>query len=346
MSKHRANCHDSPGTQIIRDYLASNPSLPTRTIARHIFSKHKGIWSNAEAIRKSVSAFRGANGKKARRDSIVIAAPSPLSNWKQAIELNPFYCPPSDAVDWKPFVVPVAKEDETMILSDIHLPYHDPVALKAAIKEGKRRGISRILLNGDTLDFYQLSRFGKDPRLRSFASEIEMAKTFLESLREQFPNAEIIWKHGNHEERFEHYLQNNAKELIGVDEFRFEVLMGFFDLGVKFVTDKRPIQLGKNNILHGHEHAQGMIPSVNPARGLFLKAKTNAACGHHHQVSDHSEPNLKGEVIACWSTGCLCDLHPAYMPINKWSHGFAFQRTAPDGSFEFENRRIINGRLT
>lgn len=231
------------------------------------------------------------------------------------------------------------------MLCDLHLPYHDKRAIEIAVKEGKRREIDRIILNGDTLDFYQLSRFNKDPRLRSFPGEIEMGKQLVESLREQFPKAEIIWKHGNHEERYEHYLQQHAQQLIGMKEFRFEVLMDFHNLGVGFITDKRPIHLGHNIIVHGHEFGIQIFSPVNPARGLYLKAKHTAACGHHHITSEHGARALDGKVIVCWSTGCLCDLNPLYRPINDWGHGFALQTTRSDGTFEYENKKIIDGRV-
>lgn len=342
MSKHNINPH---GTDAVKSYLLANPSLPSRTIARHIFNdpKNKGLWKSVEHVRSAVRCFRGANSGSSK--SKIIAPPSPLSHSVKAIESNPFFCPPSDASEWKPYVVTVAKEDCTLIMSDIHIPYHSVPALTLAINEGKRRQVSRIILNGDTIDMYQLSRFCKDPRQRSFAGEIELTKQFLESLREQFPDAEIIWKDGNHDERYQHYLQSQAKELIGVPEFRFEVLMGFFDLGISYVTDKRPIQLGHNILVHGHEFGIQIFSPVNPARGLFLKAKHNAACGHHHATSEHTARTLGGKEIVCWSVGCLCDINPLYRPINDHNQGFAFQTTRPDGSFEFENKRIVSGRV-
>jgi hypothetical protein len=45
--------------------------------------------------------------------------------------------------------------------------------------------------------------------------------------------------------------------------------------------------------------------------------------GHHHQTSEHTETNMNGEITTTYSVGCLCELHPAYLPINKWNHGFA-----------------------
>lgn len=339
-----------PGTELVRTYLLENPTLPSRTIARHLFEKHAGIWPNADAVRKCVLRYRGANGKS-HGLKCIIAPPSRLSSGGVTLEKNPFYLPLSDERDWRPFVITVAKEDNSLILSDLHFPYHNIKAIKAAIGEGKRRKVSRIILNGDTIDFYQISRFNRDPRMRPLVTakgrdgELDMVKDFLQELRDHFPNAVIIWKDGNHDDRLFIFLMAHAKELVGLESLTIPALLDFVPLRIEYVTDKRPIVLGKNNIIHGHEYPSAMIGPVNPARGLFLRAKTNAICGHYHQVSEHSEPNLKGELIGCWSTGCLCELHPNYMPLNKWSHGFAIQTTAPDGSFEVDNKKIIDGKI-
>lgn len=48
--------------------------------------------------------------------------------------------------------------------------------------------------------------------------------------------------------------------------------------------------------------------------------------------ASHTENPWEGDPITCWSTGCLCDLHPAYMPNNKWQLGFAYSEiTGEDG---------------
>ena len=49
--------------------------------------------------------------------------------------------------------------------------------------------------------------------------------------------------------------------------------------------------------------------------------------------------------MACWSTGCLCDLHPRYMPLNKWNHGFAIVDLDTAGGFSVRNFRIIDGKV-
>jgi hypothetical protein len=135
-----------------------------------------------------------------------------------------------------------------------------------------------------------------------------------------------------------------ANELTGVEEFNLEAIIKK-RANVEVISDKRIIKAGNLNILHGHEFQGGVFSPVNIARGLFLKAKVNAMQGHNHQTSEHSERDLEGKITTTWSVGCLSELHPAYMPINKWNHGFSMVQIEDNGSFEVQNKRIHQGKL-
>jgi hypothetical protein len=65
--------------------------------------------------------------------------------------------------------------------------------------------------------------------------------------------------------------------------------------------------------------------------------------GHHHRSSSHVEYDWRHRPINCWSTGCLCDLTPAYARINKWNHGHAIVDVDSDGSFSVSNYKQIKG---
>lgn len=258
---------------------------------------------------------------------------------------NPFNLPDGEENQYDAYRIEFAKQSRVLVLSDIHIPYHSVASLTAAIEEGKRQEIDTILLNGDTIDCYQLSRWEKDPRKRHFKDEVTATKDFLTRLREIFPKARIVWKDGNHDERLQKYLVANAPAIFDLNIATYPALLDFCGLRVDYVTDKRPIRLGKLTVLHGHEFPNAMLGPVNPARGLFLRAKDSCLAGHWHQTSEHSEPTIQEKLIATWSTGCLCDLHPEYMPLNKWNHGFATVEVAPSGDFEVRNRRVHRGRL-
>lgn len=229
-------------------------------------------------------------------------------------------------------------------MSDLHIPYHAKDAIEIAIRYGKDNGADTILLSGDVFDFYAISRWEKDPRKRNLGAEIESGRRFLGYLRSEFPDADIIFKEGNHEERWESYLRSKAPELLGLEEFSWQGVYRLNDHGIDHVGDRRPIKLGKLMDIHGHEYRFNISNPVNPARGLFLRGKVHAICGHFHQSSQHSEKRLDNHVISTWSTGCLCDLHPDYAPINNWNHGFVFAEIGQNGEFSVRNLRISHGK--
>jgi predicted phosphodiesterase len=241
--------------------------------------------------------------------------------------------------------VPIAGPLRTLILSDLHIPFHSEQAIRLAVKFGQDQRANAVLLNGDMADFYAMSFWETDPRKRDLAGEVKAGKKFLEAIRGAFPKARIIWKEGNHEERWERYLQSKATALLGLDAFTWQEVYSLKQWNVEHVGERRPIRLGKLVIIHGHEYRFNISNPVNPARGLFLRGKTHALAGHFHQTSHHSEKRLDDKVISTWSTGCLCDLHPDYAPINNWCHGFAFVETTASGAFQVTNPRIIEGKV-
>lgn len=231
------------------------------------------------------------------------------------------------------------------IISDIHLPYHDRTTVELFVRECKRRGAIGVLLNGDTLDSHEISDHDKDPSAPRYVKEIELGQQMLSWLRGQLPDADLVLKTGNHEDRLERYIIRRAPALFGIQGLTLQSLLNLGEYGIECVTDKRVIQLGKLNVLHGHEYKGGVQSPVNPARGLYLKARSVAICGHHHQSSEHHAKDIRGHAEAAWSTGCACFLSPAYMPLNNWNSGFAFVEVDEDGGFMVENKRVLKGRI-
>lgn len=164
-------------------------------------------------------------------------------------------------------------------------------------------------------------------------------------MRQEFPKAKIIWKLGNHEERYEHFLIMKAPELLDIAVVGLESLFVCANIGVEIVREQKFIMLGKLPVLHGHEFPKGMTSPVNPARGFFMRGIESVLAGHLHRTSEHTEPTMMGRFITCWSTGCLCGMHPEYARINKWNQGFATVDCEGDGSFNVKNLRVLNGKI-
>jgi predicted phosphodiesterase len=311
--------------------------MPTSKLAKIIYEENNLLFKDKEDARVCLRYIEGKRGGRARM--------SYMQNSKYYMEKNrssnPYSLPESDETNYDPFILNAKR---VLLLSDIHIPYHSIEALTAALEFAEKENPDCILLNGDTLDFHGLSRFVRDPKKRSVSHELGAFKQFMDILKTVFPSAKIIFKVGNHEERYQHFLWSKAAELTDVAEFDFENIIKARAEGIQYVSDKRIINLNGLNIIHGHEFSSGFFSPVNVARGLFLRAKTSAIQGHNHQTSEHTESDMNGKITTTWSVGCLCELHPAYSPINKWNWGFAIIDSAEDG-FEVRNKRIFKGKV-
>ena len=241
---------------------------------------------------------------------------------------------------------PIDRPGVWLVLSDLHLPYHDRATIELAVREAKARKAVGVLLNGDVLDSHEVSRHDKDPTAPRYVSEVETAKQFFAYLRGQFGGrAAVAFKAGNHEERLEAYVVQRAPALFGLEGLDLPSLLHLKGYGVEWVADRRVVHLGKLNVLHGHEFPGGVSSPVNPARGLYLKARSVALCGHHHRVSSHGDKDIRQRVQQAWSVGCACQLHPKYLPLNQWQHGFALVEVARDGTFVVDNKQVVDGRV-
>lgn len=291
--------------------------------------KHPSLFKDEEDGRHTIRTVTGSAGKFHRKFAKI------TTEWK-GLSL-----PEPEKNDYSKFII---KEKRIGILSDIHFPYYDKEALNAAIAYLRKWRPDCILLNGDIIDCYQLSRWERDPRCRSFKYELDMLRSFVVQLKDTFKKTRIVYRLGNHEMRYESHILSRVPELVDLDLLSFENVISANQIGVEVVGNKRIIMAGKLNIVHGHEFARGFAAPVNPARGFFLKAKSNVLGGHHHQVSQHSEQDINGNVVGAWSTGCLCELHPKYMPINNWSSGFATVENSGN-TFHVDNLKIIKGTV-
>lgn len=308
---------------IVRRY----PDHPARSIARALVAKTNGALTIEQArsrVRRELGITEGRKSPVAKRAPRASGA---------GIEM-----PLSIAKPWLPYEM--TARGPVGILSDVHIPYHDNRALSAAVAHLKRRRVRGILLNGDTVDFYAVSRWEKNPNERDFKREIEQTRQFLAWLRQEFKRIPIVFKVGNHEERWKSWAYQHAPEISDMPEMGLDKWLHLDRLGITLVDDQRPVLLGKLTVLHGHELPRQLASPVNAARGAWVRAKATVLVGHHHRTSSHSEPNMWHEETFSWSTGCLADLTPEYCRINGFNHGFAVCDVAEDGTFDVSNYRI------
>ena len=325
---------------LVEQLLEQFPNLENRTAARHLAEIYPEHFPSVERARNAVRFVRGAIGKysrTAREHASEFFKEPGKAGERRGLPL------PTEPEDYAPYTLDPGR---TAIISDIHVPHHDMEAVETCLGYLEKIQPDHIVINGDGIDFSGISRFVTPLTARKTRTDAEAYRQFLEHLRDTFPNTRIIHKDGNHEKRWYRFLLDSAREIADFDELQLDSVLKFDDYGIEYVHDQQPVQVGKLLAFHGHERPQGITAPVNPARGLFLWAKGNVIAGHYHQTSEHSERDIMGGHIGCWSVGCLCRLQPEYSPWNlKHNHGFAVVEHAGDGSFTVQNHRIINGVL-
>jgi hypothetical protein len=227
------------------------------------------------------------------------------------------------------------------ILSDIHVPFHSLEALTCAIKYLREQEIDCLYLNGDTFDFYSISRHEKEKDLRDFPREIEMARNFLQKLRDIFPTIPIYFKAGNHENRFQRYLFSQAEEFAGLHELQFDKFFRMDHLKIEWIEDWQGMEMGDLLVCHGHEIMAG---GMNPSQTTFNKTFCNTLIGHVHRTTSTIKKNGFKKFIHSYSTGCLTHLSPKYYPFAQHNHGFALVEIK-DGLSKVQNLMIKDGKI-
>ena len=329
-------------TNIILDYLEKFPNAPSRTLAKKIYNENSAFFTDAENVYFRVRYYRGQTGST-NRDKLKNTKFQ--KELKVKVMIQKLQLPESHTKTRNSFTFPTGCK-KLGVFGDVHIPYHDNTALEVMFKKFEEEKVDSIFINGDLLDFYQLSFHEKDPREVHFKGEIEAGKEFLAYIRNRFPDIPIYYITGNHENRFERYLRIKASELLDIDECRLDVILHIAEYRIEYLPFRSKVVFGDYTIEHGDK-----IPGaggVVPARTLLMRLKSNSIVNHFHKSSESSQRIYGvGEPtnIRAYSLGCMCDLAPEYMEINEWNHGFCIMSKIKDkvsvSNYKIEGNTLI-----
>lgn len=169
-----------------------------------------------------------------------------------------------------------------LIIPDIHVPYHDPSFLALIPKIVKLAKITGIVQLGDALDFWQVSRYDKNPlRKQTIAEDAAIYKTILQGWADLLPRDGVIHQlEGNHCDRLRRYIWANAREVEGLVKTVPEMI-GLRDLGIRTVW--HPLakwdscKIGDCVLHHGHYFNQHV------AVGNLTRYPKKLITGHVHR---------------------------------------------------------------
>lgn len=218
---------------------------------------------------------------------------------------------------------------DAAFLSDIHIPYHDEASVQSVMNFIKHKKPSEIILGGDIMDCYTISRYDKDPS-RQFSIQDELDKTFkfINTVIKSSPNSKITYIEGNHEARLIKYLHKHP-ELYHLRELRIDRLLNLGTKGIKYVKDYT-----LNSFLFKHGD---FAPKYSANKELDVEG-TSGMSGHVHRIQEVTKTDRSGE-HTWYSNGHLSDInHCDYISgaIN-WQQGF--------GYVTFRGRKKFNAQI-
>lgn len=272
-----------------------------------------------------------------------------------------------DPNDWTPPPKPRPQRTnggprKTFVISDHHAPHHDKTFHALVLDYLADEQPDEIDLNGDLGDFATISRHR--PREGYAAAVNECLRAMFGILRDYrhvCPNARIRFKRGNHDERLQYMIIDNARELHRItpadDEIPaldFRRLLHLDELGVEYIDeewDRAKTKLSpKLHARHGFSTAKN-APDV-----MLSKLAGSTVQGHTHRASitlrtEHDTEDVEEPITVrmAMQGGCACEIPGGlgYIPGGEpdWQNACALFTIYSDGDFHASLGIYVPGRF-
>ena len=190
------------------------------------------------------------------------------------------------------------------VINDLHLPYQDPRAVELALYVMEDARIDELIINGDVLDFNNISRHGKShiDLQTSFEDEIHEGKIFFNVVKKHFTNKGVktVYNRGNHEEWLDNFIINKCPEF-----YNFCKLDKMIDFGDIIVNPYNYAYQIKPNIKLKVQHSPPAYGLNGCRSSMNLKGDTSYIWGCSHQMQTACRTNDSGELVQAWFNGWL-----------------------------------------
>lgn len=214
--------------------------------------------------------------------------------------------------------------ERCVVAGDFHYPFQDDRVVKLWFKFLEDFQPDVVVIDGDLLDCWALSKFDKNPKLgRKFKEEIEIGENFFDELRRLLPKAHFVFIYGNHEYRLQKYIVHQAPELSWFDEISLEDFMHLDKYGVEIVSSGLKESYWKYGDLYiGHYNKVNKHAGYT-AKNLIDEYGVSLLQAHVHRFGLNIRKTLDNRQIAGYENGCMCLLNPTYILSPNWCHGFS-----------------------
>lgn len=231
-----------------------------------------------------------------------------------------------------------AKMKTVLVCPDVHIPFECESSIRCLIRVAKELRPDVFVCLGDLLDFYQLSRFDKDPsRKTTVADDCDLARKWFYKLDRALPDkCTKVFIEGNHEARLQKWIWANGSDLgkmipalgdylhlpaLGWEHVRYGELWRYGNVAYMH-GDRCGMNVSMNmirkygcNVVHGHDHGAGLRYFANAVSRVW-----SLNCGH---LSDMTQQEYLYGGVADWTVGFglveynndLTHAQPSFVPI-------------------------------
>jgi len=231
--------------------------------------------------------------------------------------------------------------------ADIH---SDERYINLLIRFIKKTKPHYVIIGGDLLDLYAISRFNTHKRhsrgidwcINETNRELRIANRILDKIDRAAAKSKKIFLMGNHEERLDkfylEYPQIEGKKA-GVKQ-----KLKLIERGYIFIPAGKWYKLGKLYFIHGDGYQNDIF-----TKKVAVNCRKNIRLFHNHtnqsyMITSPIDDNDKTEIK---SAGCLCTNDPEYMKgiQNRWINSFFFGYILKNGNFQDFTINIIEGKI-
>lgn len=235
-----------------------------------------------------------------------------------------------------------------IVFNDVHVPFQNKAALNCVYKVIGLIKPQGVTLNGDIVDWATFSRHDRFSKpkcnwtdtdfMDKSDTEFAEAIKLLDTVGKLAPKARKRWMYSNHDQWLLDFIAESPKARQKL--FGFEEMLDLKKRGYESHKYNHFSYLGKLRVTHG------IYTGQNHAKKHVEAVGKSVLYGHVHDIQTYAKVTAEHDTHMAFSNGCLCDLNPSYLkdkPQN-WSHGFAIVYVFPNGNFQVDLKRILNGR--
>lgn len=214
-----------------------------------------------------------------------------------------------------------------LIGSDFHIPYDHPRAMNIWWQVMEWFEPDVIDIAGDLDDQLCFSRFSDktpDEIMNAAATYAHLVQDFFKKCRDIRPDAQIHFATGNHDIRYETYIDKKAPAIKGL--ITPETLWKTDTYGIELSHYNNP-PVHRFGDIYVHHGLYALSNAGTSAKKLSDEFGVSCIVGHSHRQGymPKSYP-LKGETVRSFELGHMTDIHSegmAYDPKHDWQMGFA-----------------------